>query len=170
MSRWYLQRRCTMVMVMKASNRTGGHRMTMTTSCDICGAWTPPYAVSSLTSSVPPFHSTTLGSPASNSFVAAGKGNALIPSGRAAAPVMPCFLCLVIAFHIKSLRASVTSTIPPSAPGTFPCTRTNCLSRSTRNTLKLCTVALLPPSRPAIFFPGKTRPGSWCCPVLPCER
>ena len=37
-------------------------------------------------------------------------------------------------------------------------------------TVRFCAVRFLPPMRPAIFLPLKTRPGFWQPPMEPCAR
>jgi len=64
-------------------------------------------------------------------------------------------------YCIGFLKASRMYTTPFEGPGTGPLTKTNPRSRSTLTTWTLGVVTFLAPICPAIFFPGKTLPGSF---------
>lgn len=58
----------------------------------------------------------------------------------------------------------------PGFPGTAPFTISKFSFVSTFIIFKFDTVVSLPPIRPAIFLPGKTRPGEVPCPIEPGAR
>jgi hypothetical protein len=88
----------------------------------------------------------------------AGKGKSDTPFGRTFSYNPFAWLCwprATIFFLASRIKTGV-----PSYPETQPRTKTRSSVLSIRTTCKFCVVVRLPPIRPAIFFPGHTRPGS----------
>src|SRR5207237_6321901 len=67
------------------------------------------------------------------------------------------------------LTDGLTTTWPPSAPGTAPLTSNSPRAASTRTTFSFCTVRLTLPYCPAMRLPGNTRPGSCAMEIEPGE-
>ena len=117
-----------------------------------------------------------LGRPSSLTIcgVQAGKGKLLTPfptPSRGTSLIPNSVLRLrSLAFDKHFLIESLTRTKLPGGPGSAPFKKMRLSEVSTRITRRFCCVRRRLPMCPAIFLPGKTRPGSWCCPVLPPER
>ena len=80
------------------------------------------------------------------------------------------FADAAIGHQEKTLKLANGAFQPPLEPGTEPLTMIRPRSLSVLTTCRFCVVTRTEPRWPAIFLPLNTLPGSWHCPVEPCER